>query len=161
MHSVIYSSNPTKKSSKRKSKNPVSQLAFDSFEAFRPFINIFDPGAVDWEGSPVHTITKEDWRLFRRYKDGERSLTYADGGEFKPGRDVVCNIYSPRHVHRHIQGSDITYYTSGRNGLALLYLDIDAHQPWQTDEYRGQGCPPRVVPFWLFQLPLVGVRTAT
>ena len=35
-------------------------------------MNIFDPGAVDWEGSPVHTITKEDWQLFRRYKDGER-----------------------------------------------------------------------------------------
>ena len=151
MHSVIYSSNSTKKSSKSKSKNPVSQLALDSFEAFRPFINIFDPGAKDYEGSPVHTITKEDWRLFRRYKDGERGLTYQDGEEFKVGRDVVCNIYSPRHVHRHIQGSDITYYTSGRNGLALLYLDVDAHQPWQTDEYKAKAILQELFPFGYFR----------
>ena len=124
----------------------------DSFEAFRPFINIFDPGAKDWEGSPVHTITKEDWRLFRRYKDGERGLTYLDGEEFKVGRDVVCNIYSPRHVHRHIQGSDITYYTSGRNGLALLYLDVDAHQPWQTDEYKAKAILQELFPFRLLPL---------
>jgi len=148
---MIYSSNPTNKSKKRKSKNPVSQLATDSFEAFRPFINIFDPGAKDWEGSPVHTITKEDWRLFRRYKDGERGLTYADGGEFKVGRDVVCNIYGPRHVHRHIQGSETTYYTSGRNGLGLLYLDIDAHQPWQTDEYRAKAILQELFPFGYFR----------
>jgi hypothetical protein len=151
MHSVIYSSNPTKKSSKRKSKNPVSQLAVDSFEAFRPFINIFDPGAVDWEGSPVHTITKEDWRLFRRYKDGERGLIYQDGEEFRVGRDVVCNIYSPRHAHRHIQGAETTYYTSGRNGFALLYLDIDAHQPWQTDEYKAKAILQELFPFGYFR----------
>jgi hypothetical protein len=151
MHSVIYSSIPTKKSSKRQAKNPVSQLAQDSFEAFRPFINIFDPGAKDWEGSPVHTITKEDWRLFRRHKDGEQNLTYQDGEEFKVGRDVICNIYSPRHLHRHIQGSETTYYTSGRRGLGLLYLDIDAHQLWQTDEYKAKAVLQDLFPFGYFR----------
>jgi hypothetical protein len=78
-----YSSIPESKSSKRKSKNPVSQLAKDSFEAFKPFINVFDPGVKDWSGTIIHTITKEDWLLHRRYKNGERNLTYArDGREF-------------------------------------------------------------------------------
>ena len=121
MQSSIYSSNATNKSARKRKKNPVSQLALDSFEAFKPFINIFDPGTKDWAGTVVHAITKEDWRLFRRHKDGERNLTYLDNREFKPGRDIVQNIYSPHHVHRHIDGGEVSYYTSGKNGLALAY----------------------------------------
>jgi hypothetical protein len=145
-----YSSNAESKSSKRKPKNPVSQLAKDSFEAFKPFINIFDCGLC-YEG-PFHTITKEDWLLYRRYKNGERNLTYAsDGREFNPGRDIVANIYSPRHVQRHIEAGEVTYFTSGKNGLGLLYLDIDAHKPWQTDEYEAKAILQELFPFAYFR----------
>ncbi len=135
---------------KKKKKNPVSQLAEASFEAFKPFINIFDCG-LSWLDSPIHLITKEDWRLFHRYKDGERGLIYPDGREFKPGRDVVCNIYSPRHVQRHMEAGEITYYTSGRNGRGLLYLDIDAHKLWQTDEYKAKAILQELFPFGYFR----------
>ncbi len=147
----IYSSVPTVKSSKRKAKNPISQLAEETFEAFKPFLNIFDCGVKDYEGSPVHSITKEDWRLHRRYKDGERP-TYSDGREFKPFLDIVAGIYSPRHVHRHIEGAEVTYYTSGRNGRGLLYLDIDAHHPWQTDEYEAKRILQELFPFGYFRV---------
>ena len=144
-----YNSIAESKSSKRKPKNPVSQLAKDSFEAFKPFINIFDCGLC-YEG-PFHTITKEDWLLHRRYKNGERNLTYRDGREFKPGRDIVANIYSPRHVQRHIEAGEVSYFTSGKNGLGLLYLDIDAHKPWQTDEYEAKAVLQELFPFAYFR----------
>jgi hypothetical protein len=135
---------------KKRQKNPVSQLALDSFEAFRPFINIFDCG-LSWLDSPIHLITKEDWKLFHRYKEGERGLIYPEGREFKPGRDVICNIYSPRHVQRHMEAGEITYYTSGRNGRGLLYLDIDAHKLWQTDEYKARTILQDLFPFGFFR----------
>lgn len=144
-----YNSIPTNNSQKRKKKNPVSQLAVDSFDAFRPFINLFDCGLF-YEG-PYHLITKEDWRLFRRHKDGERGLTYPNGQEFKPGRDVVADIYSPHHVHRHISERETSYYTSGKNGLALAYLDINAHHRWQTDEYQAKAVLQELFPFGYFR----------
>ena len=113
-------------------------------------LNIFDCG-LSWLDSPIHLITKEDWRLFHRYKNGERGLIYPDGREFKPGRDVVCNIYSPRHVQRHMEAGEITYYTSGRNGWGLLYLDIDAHKLWQTDEYKARTILQDLFPFGYFR----------
>jgi len=149
MESSVYSSNATDKSARKRKKNPVSQLALDSFEAFKPFINIFDCG-LSYEG-PYHLITKDDWRLLRRYKQGERGLTYSDGRAFKPGRDVVQNIYSPRHVQRHIEAGETTYFTSGKNGLGLLYLDIDAHKPWQTDEYQAKQILQDLFPFGYFR----------
>ena len=150
MQSTDVYSTQAKKSSRRKSRNPVSDLAKRSFEAFAPFINIFDPG-VKYGGEVFHTISKEDWGLFRRYKQGERGLTYPDGREFKVGRDVICQVYSPRHVHRHIQGEDITYYTSGRKGLGLLYVDVDAHKSWQTDEYAAKALLQALFPFGYFR----------
>jgi hypothetical protein len=151
MKSLQYNSIPTSKSSPRKSKNPISDLAQRSFEAFRPFINLYDPGVRDWKGSPIHTITKEDWRLFRRHQQGERGLIYPDGREFKSWRDVISNIYSAEHVHWHIEGRDITYYTSGRHGLGLFYLDVDAHHPWQTDEYEAKAILQELFPFGYFR----------
>jgi hypothetical protein len=122
---------------KAKKKDKISQLAQDSFEAFKPFINVCDCGFKGSDGV-FHLISKEDWRLYRRWKSGERRICYPDGGKFNPYLDVVRNIYGPRLVHRHIDHLAITYYTSGRNGLGLLYLDVDAHHEWQTDEYRAK-----------------------
>jgi hypothetical protein len=122
---------------KAKNKDEISQLALDSFEAFKPFINVFDCGFKGDNGI-FHLITKEDWRLHRRWKAGERGIRYPDGSKFNPYLDVVRNIYDPRLVHRHIDQLAITYYTSGREGHGLLYLDIDAHHEWQTDEYRAK-----------------------
>jgi hypothetical protein len=124
-------------SRRKKKKDAISQLAQDSFEAFKPFINVFDCGFKGDNGI-FHLISKEDWRLHRRWKSGERGIRYPDGSKFNPYLHVVRNIYSAEHAHRHIDHREISYYTSGRNGLGLLYLDVDAHHEWQTDEYRAK-----------------------
>ena len=38
----------------------------------------------------------------------------------------------------------------GEKGLGLLYLDIDAHHPWQTDEHRAKAVLKKVFPIRLF-----------
>ena len=151
MHDTEYSSKRNNNFEKQNSKNrKISQLARDSFAAFQPFINIFDPG-VKAEGRPIHTITKQDWELYRRYKSGEKNVRYPDGTQFHPFRDVIGNIYSERHVEKHIEDGQISYYTSGRNKQGLLYLDIDAHYDWQTDEYRAKQILAKVFPFAYFR----------
>lgn len=134
----------SQKKSQKKTKNVISQLAQESFEAFLPFINIYDPGVkyttyhspTEYKEHVVHSISKEDWDLFR-YKAGERN----DKDQFHPYRDLIRRIYSPIHVHMHLEQGKISYYTSGRNGLGLLYLDVDAHHPWQTDDRRQLHLP--------------------
>lgn len=135
---------------KRKKKTEICQLAQDSFQAFQPFINLFDCGLMGYD-SPFHLITKEDWRLHARHKAGERGLLHEDGEKFNPYLDVVRNIFSDWHVHKHIEEQETTYYTSGKRGLALLYLDVDAHHPWQTDEYRAKAVLEKVFPSGYFR----------
>ena len=126
-----------------------------------PFINIFDPGTKDWAGTVVHTITKEDWRLFRRYKDGERNLTYLDGREFKPGRDIVAEHLQP--------APRSSPYRGGRSQLLHLGqewagLGLSRHRRSSSVADRripSQSHPSRVVPLWLLSVPLEEVRTAT
>ena len=122
---------------KKKQEEP-SPLAQATFDAFEPFINVFDCG-IEYLDSPIHLITKEDWKLYARHKAGENPV-FPDGSKFNPYLDVVRNIFGPEHVQRHIEDNEITYYTSGRSGFGLLYLDIDAHHPWQTDEAKGENC---------------------
>jgi hypothetical protein len=126
------------------------QLSQDSFAAFKPFISLFDCGG-SCDGKPYHLITKLDWDFHARYKAGERNLTYPSGFEFNPYRCIVRNIFSPKHVDEHIDSNRTTYYTSGRNGLGLLYLDIDAHQPWQTDEYKAKAVLQKLFPKAFFR----------
>jgi hypothetical protein len=147
MTNTHYSSIPNRNFSRKKQ---ISQLALDSFEAVEPFINVFDCG-ISSGNSPFHLITKEDWLLFARYKAGERNLTYEGGHKFNPYLDVVRNIYSAKHVHSHIEERQISYYTSGKRGLGLLYLDIDAHHPWQTDEYEAKRVLQTLFPFGYFR----------
>lgn len=152
MNTPPYSSVPESKNSKRKKKhrNEPSKRAQDSFEALQPFINAFDCGLI-WRESPFHAITKEDWNLFRRHKAGERNLCYPDGRTFNPYLDVVRNIFGPEHVHQHIEYDETTYYTSGKKRLGLLYLDIDAHHGWQTDEYRAKAVLKKLFRFGYFR----------
>lgn len=135
------------KKKKREEPSPLAQATFDAFE---PFINVFDPGLKLRDGDIIHTITKDDWKLFRRHKAGERPY-HEDGWPFHPYFDVVRNIYGSEHVHRHIEKNEVTYYTSGQNGLGLLYLDIDAHHPWQTDEAKGRDLLEQLFPFGYFR----------
>ncbi len=127
----------SRKQKRKGTSETVSDVAFASFNAFRPFINVYDPG-VKVDGSPIHTITKEDWRQHKLYRQ-HRSAQYADGRKFNPYLDVVRHIYSPHHVHEHHEGKGATYFTSGKRGLGILYLDVDAHYHFQTDEYRGKA----------------------
>ena len=122
---------------RKRTSATISELAIASFNAFRPFINLYDPG-VKVDGSPIHTITKEDWRQYQLYKQNG-AAHYADGRTFNPYLDVVRHIFSPRHVHEHHEGKGATYFTSGKLGLGLLYLDVDAHYRCQTDEYRAKA----------------------
>ncbi|QDT48888.1 hypothetical protein Pan258_29350 [Symmachiella dynata] len=140
----------SKTSKKRKKKrNDPSQLAQDSFDAFEPFVNVFDCGGI-WNG-PYHLITKEDWEFHRRYKAVERNLRYPDGTKFNPYLHVVSNIISPKHVHKHMEDCDTSYYTSGKKGLGLLYLDIDAHHEWQTDEHWAKHVLKKLFPFGYYR----------
>jgi len=134
----------------RKSRREISTIAQDTFEAFRPFINIFDCGGA-YDGHPFHLITKLDWTLYRRHKAGERGVTYPDGSAFNPYLSIVKNIYNPQHVHDHIHHRRTTYYTSGRKGLGLMYLDIDAHHPWQNDEHKAKAVLQRLFPEGFFR----------
>jgi hypothetical protein len=143
-----YNSTPTTKSGK--GNKGISQFAQDSFDAFQPFINIFDCGLVGDIG-PFHMITKEDWALFRRHKAGERNIIYPDGSEFHPYHCVVRYIFGPKHVHRHMEEGETTYFTSGKNGLGMLYLDVDAHHPWQTDEYKAKAVLQEFFPFGYYR----------
>ena len=135
--------------SKRKKQN-ISQIALDSFEAIQPFINVFDCGTAGSNG-PFHLITKEDWQLYRRHKAGERNLTYPDGSKFNPYLDVIRNIFSAEHVYKHHEENQTTYFTSGKKGLGLLYLDIDAHNEWQTDEYEAKRVLEELFPFGYYR----------
>jgi len=148
--STKYNSITNNKSGARAKEKEISQLAQDSFEAFQPFINLFDCGLKGYDG-PFHLITKEDWRLFARHKAGERNLLYEDGSPCNPYLDVIRNIFSAKHVHDHIEEQETTYFTSGRKGLALFYLDVNAHHPWQTDEYRANSVLKRVFPSGYFR----------
>jgi hypothetical protein len=134
----------------RKEKPKISQLAQDSFEALHPFINIFDCGDVFMD-KVVHLITKRDWQFNKRHKAGERGLTNPNGTKFNPYLQIVCGIYSPKYVHEHIRVNETTYYTSGRKGLGLLYLDIDAHHGWQKDEYRAKAVLEKIFPFGYYR----------
>src|SRR5438270_10309518 len=85
---------------KKKPKNPPSLLAQQTFAAFEPFINVFDPGICLEE--PFHTITKEAWELNKRHKAGEKSLYDRNGKQFSPFHDIIRNIYSAEHVQKHL-----------------------------------------------------------
>ena len=49
--------------------------------------------------------------------------------KFNPYLDIIRNIYGVEHVQRHMEEHQTTYFTSGKKGLALFDLDIDAHHP--------------------------------
>lgn len=143
-----YSSAAASVSGRKNRKIFVSPFAQSTFDAFEPFINIFDPGNSFI--NPYHTISKEDWEFFRRHKSGETPLFYSDGTKFSPYNHVIRNIYSPEHVQKHFE-TDVTYYTSGQKGLGLLYLDIDAHHPWQTDQVKAKELLQCLFPFGYFR----------
>ena len=48
---------------------------------------------------------------------------------------MIRNIYSPHHVQKHMTDGELSYYTSGKKRLGVLYLDVDAHHEWQRDEF--------------------------
>ncbi|QDV69013.1 hypothetical protein Poly24_27270 [Rosistilla carotiformis] len=129
----MYNSKDKSNSSEEsKKKNEVNELAQATFDSFKPFINIFDSGLKVLDRY-IHVITKDDWRLHARYKNGEKP-TYPDGSKFNPYLDIVRNIYNPKFVQEQIDCEEIRAYTSGNRGLGLLYIDLDAHKLWQTDQ---------------------------
>jgi len=125
-------------------------LAVETFKAFCPYINVYDPGIKTLDSAcpltddlvfkPVHMIPKIVWKLNREYKDkkaaGESSprVVHPNGRVFQPYPDMVAKILSAKHCERAIRGEDTYYYTSGKDFLGLMYLDIDAHFSFQTDE---------------------------
>lgn len=145
-----YNSISTSNSDKKTKQNPVSQLALDSFAAFKPFINVLDCGLA-YQDSVFHLITKQDWQFHRRYKQGERGLVYPNGRKFNPFLDIIRSIYSAEHVQRHIEAGEGSYFTSGKRGLGLLYLDTDAHKAWQTDEYAAKALLQDLFPFGYYR----------
>jgi hypothetical protein len=108
----------------------ISELAQRTFQALEPYINVRCAG-VEWEGHPRFRVTKQARALHARHKKGERGLTYENGGPFSP-RQVYAGYQRPRDVGEAIAGRK-HYYTGGRRGRTLVYVDVDAHRPWQDD----------------------------
>jgi hypothetical protein len=111
-----------------------------TFCAFRPYINIFDPGGP----LKTHTITKEARHLNTLYWEIKRqgkkpTLRLKDGTAFHPWKHYKRHVYGPEHVEKHIFENQVSYYTSGTRGLGMIYMDVDAHKSYQTDEYDGLG----------------------
>lgn len=138
-----------KKASGNRTKTPpnsreitVSDLAHASFDAVKPFINVFDPGHRFLD-RVVHSISADDWELNRQWKEfkaehpncklSDAGLHHKNGIPFNPYNDIVRNIYSPKHVEAHINDGRPSYYTSGLNGFCLPYIDLDWHHQWQMD----------------------------
>ena len=123
----------------------TSELAQRTFEAFEPFINVFDCGGSYFAGV-YHLIPKEAWELYGRHKQGERNLRFEDGEKFNVYQDIIRNIYSPLHVQKHMVEGELSYYTSGKQGLGLYYLDIDAHHAWQQDQLHARAVLEKIFP---------------
>ncbi|RCS47668.1 hypothetical protein DTL42_14205 [Bremerella cremea] len=122
------------------------EFAQETFAAFEPYINIFDPGQkATWgDGTVYHTITKEDWKNYHLWKGG------LNIPGFSAQRDVALNIFRPWHVEQHIFKNWPSYYTGGKNGQAMFYQDTDAHHPWQIDQERARELLEADFPFGYF-----------
>jgi hypothetical protein len=130
-------------------KHQITELAERTFEALRPYVNLRSPGRW-WGGAPRHAVTREMRALLARHRAGERNLRYAGGRPFSP-RHVHAAKLTARDIQAAIDGAKI-YFTGGLRGLALLYIDLDAHEPWQTDAEETQkvichflGMPKRLL----------------
>lgn len=135
-----------KSQSNHHSKIQFSDLAEKTFNAFRPYINIFDPGRKDVIGmkdgelieAPYHTIPKETWILNKQWKEQKQAgqkpcVFWPDGTRFNSYLDISSKVLAPHHCDLALQGKETLYYTSGKDSLGIAYLDTDAHFDFQTD----------------------------
>jgi hypothetical protein len=130
----------------------VSDLAAATFDAFQPYINIYDCGKKLWDegkGKPVpkHLITHEAYK----FAQIRRTLPESTRKAYKPvfekgtrkGRSFhywahyLNGILSSKKIVEHIQGDETYYFTSSRRRRAVGYLDLDAHNG-QEDEIEAK-----------------------
>ena len=119
----------------RSKKRKFDDLAYDTFEAFEPYINVLDTGLKYKYGDAeclCHRLTRETRLLMGRYREGERDLRHANGHPFEP-RHFHSAVFCAHHVHEQIHESSTYYYTSNPRDYGLAYLDVDAHHQFQTD----------------------------
>jgi hypothetical protein len=117
----------------------ASTFAKDTFKVLEPWINVTCCGQwadyIDQDGEhrqhPAFLIEKVDLALLGRHKRGETDLYYPSGHPFTP-KDFFANALTAKHIQAMIHGHK-HYYTGGRSGKTLAMLDLDAHEPWQTD----------------------------
>ena len=53
----------------------MAKFSQEIFDYFQQYINVYDCGHK-YDGSPIHSISKETRDLFFCHKGGERNLTY-------------------------------------------------------------------------------------
>jgi hypothetical protein len=118
----------------------ASDLAQQTFDSLRKWINVECGGKwyipEDGEPSPIYLIKQEAHELDRRWKCGERILFYKPNKGGKASRFYPSHLKAhlrPQHIDEMIAGQCKYYYTGGRHGKTLVMLDVDAHEPWQTD----------------------------
>ena len=101
---------------------------------------------------------KKTGDFIRRYKDGERGADISRWSEVQPRTSISSPTSTALATSTAISlNGRLATTPRGRTGLALAYLDVDAHQPWQTDEYRGQNYPRRTCsPLAIFEHQAVG-----
>jgi len=113
----------------------ASDLAQQTFNSLAPWVNLQCGGKwhvpYDGEPHPIYLIKQEASELWKRWKKGERFLYYQNGGRFFPSH--LWSYLRAKHIEEMIAGQCKYYYTGGQHGRTLLMIDVDAHDPSQTD----------------------------
>lgn len=121
-------------------RHRASDFATRTFDSLRPWINVECGGKwyvpEDGTPSPIYLIKQEALELDRRWKRGERILFYKPNKKGKRSPFYPSDLKAhlrPQHIDEMIAGHCKYYYTGGRFGWTLVMIDVDAHEPWQTD----------------------------
>jgi hypothetical protein len=116
-------------------RQEASDLATRTYDSLAPWINVECAGKwhipEDGQGHPIYLVRQEAYELARRWKTGERFLFYKNGCRFYPSH--LRPRLRPKHIDEMVAGRCKYYYTGGRHGRTLVMIDVDAHEPWQTD----------------------------
>ena len=113
---------------------------------FAPSSIVYDCGLSAY-GGPFHLITKEDWDFLRSLQSRGTGIALRGRQESSvPIRTISATSTAPGTSTPHRAPRNLLLHL-GSPWAGLLYLDVDAHHPWQTDEMRGKAVLEKLFPF--------------
>jgi len=114
-----------------KSNTQPPPLHVQTFEAFEPYVNVWDCGM---KTDTIHRPRTEALKIFRKGKP----WSLLDGEPFNPWLRVLQYKLTPEAIADHIFGRKdcatdkvVRYFTGGIDGLTLLMDDLDCHHQAQ------------------------------